>query len=119
MMLAHAEKIDILHDHHLVVLDWKQRAIQERINVPVVSLSHERQRLGHAFRSLQETVPPRLFTQRQQQLCDQGLNDIDVSRASISTHILYWRRMSAPPCYRPITHEHPLRASRADPAYSK
>ena len=81
VMLAHAEKIDVLHDDHLIVLDREERAVQEMIDVAVIALGHEGESLGHSLRSLEEPVPARLFPESQQHLRDQGLQHGQIRRS--------------------------------------
>jgi hypothetical protein len=73
VMLAHAEKIDVLHDDHLVVLDWEKRTVQELIDIAVITLSHEGEGLGYSLGSLEKPIPSGLFAEGEQHLCDQGL----------------------------------------------
>jgi hypothetical protein len=65
-MLAHAEEIDVLDDHHFVVLDREQCPIQKVIDIALVSLRHESQRLGDPFRGLEQAIAPRPFSQGEQ-----------------------------------------------------
>ena len=81
-MLAHAVKIDFLHDDHLVVLDREEGAVQEMIDVAVIPLGHEGESLGHSLGSLEQPVPAGFFTEGQQHLCDQGLQYIHQIRRS-------------------------------------
>jgi hypothetical protein len=84
-MFTHTEKVDVFHDHHLVVFDRKESAVQELIDVAVIALGHEGEGLGHSLGSLKEPVPTWLFTESQQHLCDQGLQDSHIRSSPVLT----------------------------------
>src|SRR5262245_10293592 len=65
VMLAHAEEIDVFHNDHLVVLDREERAVQEMIDVAMITLGHEGEGLGHSLGSLEESTPGWLLTESQ------------------------------------------------------
>jgi hypothetical protein len=84
-MFTHTVKVDVFHNDHLVVFDRKEGAIQDLIDVAVIALGHEDEGLGHSLGSLKEPVPGWLFTESQQHLCDQGLQDIHIRYSPVPT----------------------------------
>jgi hypothetical protein len=86
-MFTEAEKVDVFHNHHLVVFDRKEGTVKELIDVAVVPLSHESEGLGHSLGSLEKPVPAGLFAEDQQHLCDQGLQCIQTRRSAISADV--------------------------------
>ena len=70
-MLAKAEHLDVLDDHHLVVIHAEQRALQDLLWVLAVALGEVLQRLRVAFRGLGQSFAVRLLAQADKHLARQ------------------------------------------------
>lgn len=75
VMFAHAEKVDVFDDDHLVIFDREQRTVQEMIDIALVPLRHKSQGFGHSLRGLEKPIPTRLFTESEEHLRHQRLED--------------------------------------------
>src|SRR3990170_2558472 len=71
MMLTEAEKVDVLHDHHLVVVLDEEGIVQDVLHVPVVSRRQVAERLRDALRRLREPLAVGILAQLLQELGDQ------------------------------------------------
>src|SRR3984957_4166997 len=67
MMLAQRVHFDVLHHHHLVIIDVEQRGPQNILRVLVVALSQKFHRLLDSFRCLQQSIACRIFVEALQQ----------------------------------------------------
>ena len=56
VVFAHAEELNILDDHHLVVLDLEQRSIDDFLNVGGVAAGQKTQRLFGTLRRAAQTL---------------------------------------------------------------
>ncbi len=54
MVLAEAVEVDVLDDHHLVIIDGEQRVVEHRIDVGRVAARQEPQRLLDALRRVEQ-----------------------------------------------------------------
>ncbi len=71
MVLAKAEHLDVLHDHHLVVIHAEERALQDLLRVFAVALGEILQRLRVTLRGLGQSFAVRLFAQADEHLARQ------------------------------------------------
>src|ERR1039458_913980 len=71
VVLAHAEELDVPHDHHLVVLHFVQRTVDQLADVHLVAARQEFERLVHALRSFLQAFALRIFHQHRQHFLDQ------------------------------------------------
>ena len=55
------KKIDIFDNHHLIVLDGEERAIEQMIDILAVSLRHKAHGLGNALWRIQQSVAVGIF----------------------------------------------------------
>jgi hypothetical protein len=106
MMFTHAEKVDVFHDHHLIVLDREEGTVQEMIDVAMIALGHEGEGLGDPLRSLEQPVPARLFADGKQHLCHQGLQHSQICRPATPVDI--FDRLPALPPDSLLSHVAPL-----------
>src|SRR6185503_17898530 len=74
VMLAEAVHIDVAHDHHLVVLDGEQRAVDDVIDVGAITAREKAERLLNPARGLDEPLAFRILAERLQQLADEFLH---------------------------------------------
>lgn len=86
VMFAERKKVDVLDDHHLVVINREQRAVEQMVHVLPVAPCHELPCLSHARRCVAETVACGVFAQRDQHLRHQGFHIGDVGRPAIALH---------------------------------
>jgi hypothetical protein len=68
------------------------------VDVAVVALGHKGEGLGHSLGRLEESVPPGLFAEGEQHLCDQGLQHIQVCRSAIPFDV-FNLPLTSPPDY--------------------
>ena len=67
VVLAQAVEVDVLDDHHLAVVDRKQRIVQDAVDVGVVAARKEPERLFNALGRTPQPFPARIFSK----LCKQ------------------------------------------------
>jgi hypothetical protein len=75
MMFAHTEKIDVFDDDHFVIVDRKERPVQEMVDITLVPLRHKGQGFGHSLRGLEQPIPTGFLTESEKHLRDQRLED--------------------------------------------
>src|SRR5262245_13611645 len=73
-MLAETVEVDVAHDHHLVILDGEERAVDDLVEVGVVSAREELHRLGDAARRLAQPLAIRILAEFFQQTTDRVLH---------------------------------------------
>ena len=66
MVFAKTEHLDILDDHHFVVGDLEQRAVEDFPRVHLVALGQLAKRARHAFRRAAQSVAVRIFAELDQ-----------------------------------------------------
>src|SRR5206468_5536765 len=71
-----------------IVLDRKERAVQEFVDVLVIALRHELERLRHAIGRLDQSVAARRFPERLQQSRDQRPDLLRIRRRADWREIL-------------------------------
>src|SRR5271157_4426916 len=71
MVLAKAEHLDVLHDHHLVVIHAVERALQDQLGILAVALGEVLQRLRVALRGLGQSFSAGLFAETDEHLARQ------------------------------------------------
>jgi hypothetical protein len=106
VMFTHTVKVDVFHNDHLVVFDRKEGAVQDLIDVAVVALGHEGEGLGHSLGSFEKSVPAWIFTESQQHLCDQRLQDSHIRSSPVLTDA--FNLLPAPPRDSLLSHTVPL-----------
>src|SRR5207244_2989520 len=74
MVLAETIEVDVLDDDHLVVIDREQCAVQDLVDVGIVSIRQKFQRLLDAFRRIQQPLAARVLSELRQQLPDELLH---------------------------------------------
>src|SRR5204863_5932880 len=74
MMVSERVEVDVLDDHHLVVIDGEQRVVQDFIDICLVPGRQEAQRLLDARGSTNEPLTIRIFTELDQEPPDQILH---------------------------------------------
>lgn len=70
-MLAETIKIDVFHHNHLAVIDSKQRAVQNGVNVGIVAARQKLQRLLNTGWRPDKAFATWIFSQLDQHLCNQ------------------------------------------------
>src|SRR2546425_6719325 len=68
VVLAQAEKLDVLHDDHLVVADVERRAVQYVVNVLMIAAGQKLQRPLEALGRLSQPFAQRIFTDQSDHL---------------------------------------------------
>ena len=68
---AEAEKVDVLHDHHLVVVLDEHGVVQDVLHVSVVARGEVAQRLCDTLRGLLEPLAVHVLAELLQELRDQ------------------------------------------------
>jgi hypothetical protein len=76
------------------------------VDIPLIPLSHEGERLGDSFWSLEKPVPAWLFTEGQQHLRDQGLQHIQIHRSATPADV--FDLLLSPPPDSLLSHAAPL-----------
>src|SRR6266480_100467 len=71
MVLAETEEVDVLHDHHLVVVLDEHGVVQDFLHVLVVARGEIPQGVRHALGRLLEPLALRVLTELLQELRDQ------------------------------------------------
>src|ERR1019366_7603989 len=71
VVLAHAEELDVPHNHHLVVFHVVQRAVYQLADVHLVAARQEFEGLVHAFRGFLQAFALRIFHQHRQHFLHQ------------------------------------------------
>src|SRR5439155_11696276 len=61
MMFAEAEKFDVLHHNHLIVIYAERRAVEDVIHILMVAAGEKLQRLLKTFWSLAQSFAVRIF----------------------------------------------------------
>src|SRR5215472_9880919 len=61
MVLAQAEKLDVLDDHHLVISHTERRPVQYVIDIQMIAAGQKLERLFKPFRRLPQAFPRRVF----------------------------------------------------------
>ena len=62
VMFAQAEKFDVLHHHHFIVVDAEGRAVEDVIHVLVVAAGEKFQRFFETLRRFAQPFAIRIFT---------------------------------------------------------
>ena len=71
VVLAQAEHLNVLYDHHFVIVNAEQRALQDLLRVLAIAFGEILQRLGVTLRCLQQAFALGLFAQADQHLAHQ------------------------------------------------
>ena len=66
VVLAQAVEVDVLDDHHLVIIDGEQRVVEHRIDVRRVSAREKPERLLDALRRVDQTLARRVLPRARQ-----------------------------------------------------
>ena len=74
MMLAERIEVDVLDDHHLVIIDGEQRVVQDVIDVCAIPARQESQRLFDTRGRAREPFTVGVFTELDQEAPDQILH---------------------------------------------
>ena len=74
VVLAQAVEIDVLHDHHLAVVDGEQGVVEHFVDVHAVAAREELEGFFDALRSVEEPLAARIFSELGQELPDQLLH---------------------------------------------
>ena len=101
VMLAQAVEVDVLDDHHLVIIDSEQCVVEHRVDVGGVAARQELQRLLDALRRVEQPLAGRIFAE----LGEQPPNDI--------LHRCYSTFAARPRCRPPPRPRRPTRPRRA------
>src|SRR5215472_19318822 len=105
-MFAETEEVDVFHDHHLVVFNWKERPVQQVVDVLLIALGHEGESFCHSLWGIHESVAAWLLPESEQHLVHQGFDEGEIGGPSLSTHLLHL--LPASPCHRQFSHAIPL-----------
>jgi hypothetical protein len=71
VVLAQAEKINVPHHHHLIVLDCEQRAVKHIVDILKIPFREKTKSLVDAIRRFLQSVSGRILSKRNQHLGDQ------------------------------------------------
>ncbi len=71
MVLAEAEHLDIFDDHHLVVADGEERALEQSLGIFGVAAGEKLQGLANPLRSLLKTFALRVFAEADEHFLDE------------------------------------------------
>ena len=63
VVLAQAVEIDVLHDHHLAVVDGEQCVVEDFVDVHAVAAREELERLFDALGGVEEPFAARIFSE--------------------------------------------------------
>ena len=74
VVLAQAVEIDVLHDHHLAVVDGEQGVVEHFVDVHVVAAREELEGLFDALRGIQQPLAARIFSELGKELPDELLH---------------------------------------------
>src|SRR5687768_6971389 len=80
VVLAQAVEIDVLHDHHLTVIDGEQGVVEHFIDIHAVAAREEREGLFDALWCVEKPLAAWIFSERGQELPDQWLHRSNCSR---------------------------------------
>src|SRR5688572_8433595 len=83
VVLAQAVEIDVLHDHHLTVIDGEQGVVEHFIDIHAVAAREEREGLFDALWGVEKPLAAWIFSERGQELPDQWLHRSNCSRWSM------------------------------------
>ena len=70
MMLAQAVEVDVLDDHHLVIIDGEQGVVEDRIDVRRIPAREEPQRFLDALGRVEQPLARRVFAKLREELPD-------------------------------------------------
>ena len=91
MVFAHAEELDVLDDHHLVVLNGEQRPVDDFVQIHGVAAGQKAERFLGAHRGPNQSLPGRIFPQFAQ---DPLHRPGDLSIAPLGRHHFHYRFFS-------------------------
>ena len=74
VVLAQAVEVDVLDDHHLVIIDGEQRVVEHLVDVGAVPAGQKLVRLLHPLRRVAQSFARRIFAEVRQQLRDRVLH---------------------------------------------
>ncbi len=57
VMLAETVEVDVLDDHHLVIIDGEERVVEDGVDVGGVTAGQETKRLLHSLRRVEQPLP--------------------------------------------------------------
>src|SRR5947199_8330470 len=88
VMFTETEEIDVLHDHHLIIVNRVECAVEELVNVLLIPLRHEPEHLLDAFRRPHQAVTPRFLPKHRQHLRHEILDFGELGWTSVALHTL-------------------------------
>ena len=71
VVLAEAEHLDVFHDHHFVVADGEERALQQRFGVFVIAPGEELESFVNPLGCTKETFAHGIFAQANEHFADE------------------------------------------------
>ena len=74
VVLAQAVEVDVLHDHHLVIIDREERVVHDGVDVGGIAARQEPERFLDPFGGVAEPLARRVLAKLRQQLPDDFLH---------------------------------------------
>ena len=98
VVLAQAVEVDVLHDHHLAVIDGEQRVVEDFVDVHAVAAREELEGLLDALRGVQQPFAAGIFSELGQELPYERLHYCRILQAQAQNRTPTEKRNKATGC---------------------
>ncbi len=92
MMLAHREELNVLHDHHLVIIDVEERIVENVRDVHRITAREELHGLLHALRCAHQSIARGVFAKTYEQFAIEILRRDTIQQRSFKGGRRAWHK---------------------------